>query len=47
MEGGEALPWWHFTEERKSNMINDRLTGEYKNKPFVSLKGVQDEETKI
>ncbi len=20
MEGGEALPWWHFTQERKSNM---------------------------
>ena len=20
MEGGEALPWWHFTKERKSNM---------------------------
>ena len=20
MEGGEALPWWHFTEERKSNI---------------------------
>lgn len=20
MEGGEALPWWHFTEERKLNM---------------------------
>lgn len=20
MEGGEALPWWHFTKERKINM---------------------------
>jgi hypothetical protein len=20
MEGGEALPWWHFTEERKLNI---------------------------
>lgn len=20
MEGGEALPWWHFTSERKTNL---------------------------